>query len=244
MSAVAGGAIIYDVTSISDLRDRLYEQAASWQLTPEVGQEALVRLACDALVGGASSPGVVQLAGMSTRGQDYDFEEAVAAALDDVDLTLPTRDSAEAQTAAARAVCGLVIDGRLSARELARWAHVHIGHSGARDMQTLVELDDAYDTVEYVHVGKERADLDKDVVAEARRLASARLVARWTGPSARPHGGMSEHIPADFARACICIVAAVVAGLMRLDSRRSARLGIAERTARHCSRMIGRDLRA
>jgi hypothetical protein len=31
---------------------------------------------------------------------------------------------------------------------------------------------------------------------------------------------------------------------MRLDSRRSARLAIAERTARHCSRMIGRDLRA
>jgi hypothetical protein len=46
-------------------------------------------------------------------------------------------------------------------------------------------------------------------------------------------------------QAHICIVAAVVGGLMRLDSRsRSARLAIAERTARHCSRMIGRDLRA
>jgi hypothetical protein len=161
---------MYDVASIGDLRDRLYEQAALWQLTPEVGQEALVRLACDALVGGQDSPGVVQLAGMSTRGQDYDFEEAVAAALGDVGLALPTRDSAEEQTAATRAMSRLVIDGRLSARELARWAHVHIGHSGASVVQPLVEFDDAYDTVEYVHIGKEPADLDKDVIAEARRL--------------------------------------------------------------------------
>jgi hypothetical protein len=161
---------MYDVASIGDLRDRLYEQAALWQLTPEVGQEALVRLACDALVGGQDSPGVVQLAGMSTRGQDYDFEEAVAAALGDVGLAPPTRDSAEQQTAATRAMSRLVIDGRLSARELARWAHVHIGHSGASVVQQLVEFDDAYDTVEYVHIGKEPADLDKDVIAEARRL--------------------------------------------------------------------------
>ena len=91
-----------------------------WQLTPEVGQEALVRLACDAVVDGQASPGVVQLAGMSTQGQDYDFDEAVAAALGGVGLTLPARDSAEAQPGTARAMCRLVIDGRLSPRELAR----------------------------------------------------------------------------------------------------------------------------
>jgi hypothetical protein len=55
---------MYDVTSTGDLRDRLYEQAALWQVTPEVGQEALVRLACEALVRGQDSPGVVQLAAM------------------------------------------------------------------------------------------------------------------------------------------------------------------------------------
>lgn len=155
---------------IDDLRERMYEQAALWQLTRAVGQEALVRLACDALVGGQDSPGVVQLAGQSTRGQDDDFEDAVAAALTDLGLALPARDSAEAQIGAARAMSRLVMDGQLRPRELVRWAHVHIGHGGASAVQPLVELDDAYDTVEYID--KQPADLDQDVVAEAQRLLS------------------------------------------------------------------------
>ena len=150
------------------LRDQLFEQAALWRLTPEVGQEALVRLACDALVSGQDSAGLVQLAGQSTRGQDYEFAAAVEAALTDLGLGLPGRDSPEAQVGAARAMSRLVLNGLLSPRELVRWAHVHIGHGGANSVQALVDLDDAYDTAEYV--SKKPADLDHDVRTEARRL--------------------------------------------------------------------------
>lgn len=52
------------------------------------------------------------------------------------------------------------------------WAHVRIGHSGAIQVQTLVDLDDAYDTAEYVD--KKTADLDQDVLAEAQRLLQER----------------------------------------------------------------------
>ena len=165
---MVGSAIMYLVEPIDDLRERLYEQAALWQLAREVRQEALVRLACDALVGGQDSPGVVRLAGMSVQGQDHDFEEAVAAALSDLGVALPAQASTEAQVGAARAMSRLVIGGELSPRELARWAHVRIGHSGASEVQALVELDDAYDTAEYIN--RQPADLDREILAEARRL--------------------------------------------------------------------------
>jgi hypothetical protein len=63
-----------------------------------------------------------------------------------------------------------MLDGAIRPRELARWAHLAIGHGGAREAQTLVELDDAYDTAEYVSGAATVEDTDARVHAEAKQL--------------------------------------------------------------------------
>jgi hypothetical protein len=153
-----------------DFATLLYEQATLWRVAPEGGQEPLVRLACDALVAGQESAGLVRLAGASTRGRDYDFAAAVAAALADLGRALPDRDASDAQIGATRAMCRKLLDGHITPRDLARWAHIHVGHEGAAELQSLVDLDDAYDTIEYVDVGTTAAGLDQDTVTTARGL--------------------------------------------------------------------------
>jgi hypothetical protein len=161
------------------LRARLYEQAALWQVRPEVGQEQVVRLACDGLVAGLDSPGLSLLAGMSVYGHDPEFGAVLAAAFDGLGIRLPQPDSAEAQVAAARAMARLLLDGQLSSRELARWAHRIIGHGGAAELKTLVEFDDAYEIVDCVGRADGVAELDRQVRSEAQRLVSSDPIDGW-----------------------------------------------------------------
>jgi len=146
----------------------IYEQVGLWSTTPEVGQERIVRLACDLLVAGDDGRDVVALAGMSVRGQDYDFAERAEAALRELGLTPPGRHTDAAQAGAVRAVCRAMLDGEITPRALAQWAHQVIGHSGAGEAQRLVDLDDAYD-VDHQPI----AELDQQVRAEAERLVIA-----------------------------------------------------------------------
>lgn len=79
----------------------------------------------------------------------------------------------DAQVLAARSLARRTLHGELSCRDLVAWAHSAIGHGGARELQNLVELDDAYDEVEFIAPTIE--DLNADVVAEARGLLSLRF---------------------------------------------------------------------
>jgi len=57
--------------------------------------------------------------------------------------------------------------GRITPRELAAWAHEHIG-DGSVECQPFVNFDDMYDEAEYV--GFAEAELDAIVRQEARAL--------------------------------------------------------------------------
>ncbi|MEY6565301.1 hypothetical protein AB8B12_10210 [Streptomyces sp. PGLac3x] len=65
--------------------------------------------------------------------------------------------------------CRRLLREELSPRALAFWAHHSHGHDLPLTAR-LAELDDAYDMTEYG--GPTAAELDAEVVAEARRLAA------------------------------------------------------------------------
>jgi hypothetical protein len=107
---------------------------------PEVGQERIVRLACDLLLGGDDGPEMAALAGLSVRGHDYAFADRVEAALREVNISFPGRGTEIAQLGAVRAKCRSMLDGAIRPRELARWAHLAIGHGGHVRLRRLLSL--------------------------------------------------------------------------------------------------------
>ena len=139
-----------------------------------VGQgdfEPVVRSACDLLVQGLDGEALVNLAGLSVHEDRWasGLDEAVTAALMEQARALPARDTDEAQVAVVRALGAEALAGRLHPRDLAAWAHRHIGHTGADLAQPLVDLDDRYDLAEYDEVPLN--GLDSQVLAFCRELA-------------------------------------------------------------------------
>lgn len=143
---------------------------------PQVGQDALVRLACEALVQSFPGDGLAVLAGLSVEGTDAGFTEVLAEALGDLGLALPEVGNHEAQVGAVRAQCRRALRGELSPRALVRWVHGQVGHGGPDELQRLVELDDEYDTVEYniAYGGRTALQLDDEIRREAQSLSAPR----------------------------------------------------------------------
>lgn len=149
----------------------LYIQAVRW-LVEERGMEPVVRAACDALVAGLDGEALRSLAARSVHSSSYDgaADEVVHAALTEQGRPLPERETDEVKRAAALAMASEVLAGRLTPRALAAWAHRVIGHTGPEDVQRLVVLDDCYDELAWEE--QTEADIDQQVIAEARRLAA------------------------------------------------------------------------
>jgi hypothetical protein len=150
--------------------DQIYDEVALWCTTPEIGAARIVTMACDALVAGLDGEGLTAVAATSVGHEDWDFDGSVEVMLAEFGREFPGRGTQVAQSGAVRAMCRRCLSGGFTPRELARWAHVVVGHSGAPEAQRLVGLDDAYDTVDYMKETNE--DLDQSVVEEARQLAS------------------------------------------------------------------------
>jgi hypothetical protein len=153
----------------SEFVDGLYGEVALWCTTPEIGSGRIVEMACDGLVAGLDGEGLAAVAGTSVGNEGWNFGAAVETMLVEFGREFPGRGSAVAQLGAIRAMCRRGLDGSVSPRALARWAHVVVGHAGSDEAQLLVALDDAYDEVEYAVETTE--DLDRSVSQEARRLA-------------------------------------------------------------------------
>lgn len=77
-------------------------------------------------------------------------------------------DSTAGAEAAVRTLAARAVAGTLPPRELTVWAHSRFGHGKLALAEKLVDLDDVYDCVEYSNVTD--AEVDADVVAEARRI--------------------------------------------------------------------------
>jgi len=150
--------------------DQIYDEVALWCTTPEIGAATIVAMACDALVAGLDGEGLIAVAATSVGHEDWNFDGSIEAMLAELGREFPGRSTPIAQSGAVRAMCRRCLTGTFTPRELARWTHVVVGHSGAPEAQLLVELDDAYDTVDYTKETK--GDLDQSVIEEARRLTS------------------------------------------------------------------------
>jgi len=146
---------------------RMQVAAALWSVG-QVSAAEMVDLACELLVTGFDGFNVAMLAGVHARHADEDVPELLEAALADVGLSYYARDSHTGQEAAVRVVAARVLAGLVPPRDLARWAHLTIGHGGVALAERLVELDDVYDVVHYVDTTEH--DVDDLIRIEARRI--------------------------------------------------------------------------
>ncbi|MFG2334258.1 hypothetical protein ACGFMM_32295 [Streptomyces sp. NPDC048604] len=148
---------------------RLQDLAVLWSVG-ECRAADVVDAACDALVAGLDSPGLRVLAACTRAEADYDVHDLLPPALDELGLVhYPFGDEDSAPEAAARALARRMLAGESTPREFARRVHARYGHGPALT-ERVAELDDEYDVVEYGN--GTAADIDAEVIAEARRLAA------------------------------------------------------------------------
>lgn len=80
------------------------------------------------------------------------------------------------QRGAMVAMLHMLRSGRIVARDLTGWAHRHIGHDGDVDCQIFVDLDDMYDTHDYVfgYATYDESDFDRWTLEEANAFLDGR----------------------------------------------------------------------
>ncbi|MET7481224.1 hypothetical protein ABZT17_43890 [Streptomyces sp. NPDC005648] len=144
----------------------LQDQASLWSVR-EVCAVDVVTAACDALVAGLDSPGLRILAACTRGEADYDVPDLLPPALDELGLSLYSRDSVAGREAAARALARRMLAGELTPRELVFRIHQRFGHTLA-SVERLAQLDDEYDFLE--REDQTLDEIDAEVHAEARRL--------------------------------------------------------------------------
>ena len=129
----------------------------------------VVLAACDLVVAGIDGPAVSALAGVSLRHPWDEIHPRLEDALLELGLDHHDHSSDEGKALGLRLMARRVLAGELSPRELAAWVHGRFGH-GLPAAEELARLDDEYDIWEYD--GRATADVDEQVLAEARRLTA------------------------------------------------------------------------
>jgi hypothetical protein len=149
-------------TTPTEARASLVDAFSIWRLSPGT-VDAVIDAATDCLVAGIDSPRLRELAGASPRESQFVLQPLIEETLDE--LGMQHARSTNTQQAALTAMLHRLQDGRVTQRDLARWAHTHIGHGGDARCQLFVDLDDMYDTVDYGPYSTD--DLDRWVTEEA-----------------------------------------------------------------------------
>lgn len=148
--------------------EALHDAVALWEVRSAFGSNEVISAAVDALVAGADSPSLRELAGRSAQDSYWTLRPLVEGTLEELNISYPGPGSDDVQVAAARVMCKRLLGGGMTARDFAAWAHTTIGHEGAARLQPLVELDDAYDVREYT--GRSLEDLETAAHGEATSL--------------------------------------------------------------------------
>ncbi|GID29545.1 hypothetical protein Abr02nite_45280 [Paractinoplanes brasiliensis] len=148
---------------------RMQEAVALWSVGQATAAE-LVSLGCELLVAGFDGMNLAMLAGVHARNADEDVPDLLEAALDDVGLRHYPAGSDAGLEATVSIMASRVLAGRMSPMDLATWAHSTIGHDRLPIAERLVDLDDMYDTLEYIDMTEQ--DLDNEILAEARRITA------------------------------------------------------------------------
>jgi hypothetical protein len=148
---------------------RLADAVSVWRLSPGTVNE-VIGAAVQCLVADVDSPALRDLAAASPRDSRFELEPLIEDTLQE--LGMQDVLAVNAQRAALAVMLRRFKDNEFSARELARWAHDHIGHDGDARCQVFVDLDDMYDTVEYSDYGVD--DLDRWSADEANAFLEGR----------------------------------------------------------------------
>jgi hypothetical protein len=118
----------------------------------------------DALVAGLDTPGLRDLAGRVSGENWFEMRDLIEKTFSELGTPLPQIDTDPSILLALQFMCQQFANGQVSARELAKWAHAHVGHEGPALAQDLVELDDAFDEIPYI-VGDEAEWTERTRVA-------------------------------------------------------------------------------
>ncbi|MEO3978423.1 hypothetical protein [Streptomyces sp. CAU 1734] len=160
------------VAPAASAADRFQDHADLWS-AGEIRPAELVAAACDALVAGLDSPALRTLAACTRGEADYDVPDLLPGALGELGLVFRPAGGAEGREAGARALARRMLAGDPDPRGFAFHMHRTHGH-GLPLTERLAELNDEYD--EYGGHGcfpgdRTPAEIDAEVMAEARRLA-------------------------------------------------------------------------
>ncbi len=159
------------VTSTAVAVERLVDAARLWAVQPGGDTGPVIRAAAEALAVGVEGPDLLALASKSEGPTDWDFQDVLRGTLAELGQPFNEPGSDSAQVAAAGALARQVLRGELTPREFASWAHWLIGHQGASELQSLVNIEDVYDGVDEGWGTGSTEDLDVQVMQLARELA-------------------------------------------------------------------------
>lgn len=150
--------------------------------------ESVIRAAVDVVAEGEGGDDLVDLAGLSYRWPVWDFGHKVERALAEVGLPFHPHGSDEALLGVLRLMAREVQAGRMSPRDLARWAHQTVGHDGLGEAQALVNLDDRYDLAS--DWPEDPSVIEEEVLREVQGWPST---AESSGRRARAERGAGHH---------------------------------------------------
>ena len=151
--------------TVEEFRDLV----ASWH-ADEITDGDVVLAACDLVVAGIDGPAVSTLAGASLRHSWEEMPPLLGDALRELGLEHHEHGTDGGKIEGLRLMARRTLAGRMSPRELSRWAHRKIGHDQIVEAETLVRLHDIYNTLEYEDLTE--ADVDEQVMDEVRRITS------------------------------------------------------------------------
>lgn len=129
-----------------EARAGLADAFSLWRMVPGT-VDSVIEAATSCLVAGMDSPGLRELAGASPRESPFVLEPLIEETL--VELGMRDVLSSNVHRAALAVMLRRLRARQITERELARWAHTHIGHDGDDRCQVFVDFEDVYDTIEY-----------------------------------------------------------------------------------------------
>lgn len=159
-----------ETTATSQFHRSLVDTAARWACG-FVGATDVVDVATEALVAGVDSPTLPALAGVPAAQATVEVPDLLERVMDELDLPYYGPGHPTSRVLAAAGLAAEHTHGRLPARDLCRLIHSHYGHGAHPLIESLAELDDAYDTLDYSANPTEQ-QLDRRTLDAAHELVA------------------------------------------------------------------------
>ncbi|MGQ7312481.1 hypothetical protein ACUOFU_12305 [Microbacterium arabinogalactanolyticum] len=127
-----------------DAHASLVEAIAWWRIGDADGRRVLTDAATEALVAGAESEALAELAGLPGDESPFAVDALLARVI--AELGLDRALSADQEMLSVRRLARAVLTGEIGERDLTRWVHTRFHHESSSDLvNRLAELDDDLD---------------------------------------------------------------------------------------------------